>query len=286
MYWDNGRNITLEEGVKDPSLRGDDAAIMTNKALEFIDEQVKNNKPFFAFICLHNVHTPLGMIPEFKEVYPGLEHGLTYATNVSAVSKQVGVIRQKLREFGVADNTMLWFTSDNGPNLKGKKDVKYGTAQSGKFNYTSIGSTGAYRGYKRDLYEGGIRVPGLLEWPAKIKKPFATDYAAVLSDWMPTFLDAAGIPLPEGVEYDGISLLPMMSGKIKDRGQGIGFHCHGGMHAWSADQYKIVRTGKKAKWELYDLKNDPFEEKDIFEASPEIADVCSKIGRRVRCLLG
>jgi len=195
-----------------------------------------------------------------------------YYSNITAVDTQVGALRKALREFGVAENTMVWFTSDNGPNLKAKNDVMYGKAQGGKFNYTPLGSTGAYRGWKRYLYEGGILMPGVLEWPARIKKPFSTDVPAVTSDYFPTALAAAGIPLPDDRDYDGINLLPLIDGKMKER-KGIGFHCRG-MQAWVERRYKVIRlTSKKTEpkpWELYDLLADPFEEKDLAKELPDV----------------
>jgi arylsulfatase A-like enzyme len=197
-----------------------------------------------------------------------------YFSNITAVDTQVGALRSELRKLGVADNTMLWFTSDNGPNLKGKQDVKRASAQDGKFTYTPLGSTGAFRGWKRDCYEGGLRLPGILEWPAKIKQPFSTDFAAVASDYFPTALDAAEIPLPTDREYDGISLLPLIERHVTERESAIGVHCSG-MQAWTGNRYKIVRTIKSkrkasAQWELYDLLADPFEENDLAPTHPQI----------------
>ncbi|MDP6722345.1 MAG: sulfatase-like hydrolase/transferase, partial [Pirellulaceae bacterium] len=276
-YWHNGRNIPLEEAQNDPTLRGDDAAIVMNKAIEFIREKVAQEKPFLALVWFHNVHTPLGKNPELMKEYADCEpQEQIYFSNITAVDTQVGELRSELRKLGVADNTMLWFTSDNGPNLKGKKNVKYSEAQGGKFNDTPIGSAGAYRGWKRDCYEGGLREPGILEWPARVKKPFATDYPAVTSDYFPTALDAAGIPLPTDRAYDGISLLPMIEGHETKRLNAIGFHSNG-MEAWTETRYKIVRTIKakrnpSSKWELYDLLADPFEENDLASTHPEIVE--------------
>ena len=273
-YWHNGRNIPLEEGQKDPTLRGDDAAIVMNKSIAFIRRQAAAGKPFLAVIWFHNVHTPLGKNPKLMKQYADCEpQEQVYYSNITAVDTQVGVLRKELRKLGVAENTMVWFTSDNGPNLKGKKNVMYGKAQGGRFNYTPIGSSGAYRGWKRDCYEGGLRMPGILEWPAKVKKPFATDIPTVTSDYFPTALDAAGIPLPADREYDGISLMPLIEGRMDARKGAIGFHCRG-MQAWTETRYKIVRTLAKKKpssqWELYDLLADPFEEKDLAKQRPEI----------------
>ena len=151
LYWHNGHNISLAEGQKDPTLRGDDAAIVMNKTLAFIRGQVAAEKPFLAVVWFHNVHTPLGKNPQLMQQYADCEtQEQIYFSNVTAVDTQVGVLRATLRELGIADDTMVWFTSDNGPNLKGKKNVKYAAAQGGKFNYTPIGSAGAFRGWKRD----------------------------------------------------------------------------------------------------------------------------------------
>lgn len=270
LYWDNGRNITLEEGRKDPALRGDDAAIVMNKAMGFISDQVKAEKPFMAFIWFHNVHTPLGRNPELMKLYPDVtKQEKIYYSNITAIDVQVGRLREKLRELGVSENTMLWFASDNGPNLKGKKNIKYAKAQGGKFNYTPIGSTGAYRGWKRHMHEGGIRVPGILEWPAKIKTARVSDYPCVTTDYFPTVLDALGLPLPEDYEHDGISLMPLIEGKATKRDKPIGFHCNG-WDAWMEHRYKLVRHGKKDQWELYDLLSDPFEKNDLAEKMPEL----------------
>ena len=115
-------------------------------------------------------------------------------------------------------------------------------------------------------------MPGILEWPARIKKPFTTGLPAVTSDYFPTALAAAGIPLPNDRDYDGINLLPLIDGKMKER-KGIGFHCRG-MDAWIEKKYKIIRISSKKEeknpWELYDLLADPFEEKDLAKELPEV----------------
>ncbi len=197
-----------------------------------------------------------------------------YFSNITAIDKQIGRLRKTLRESNLSDNTMVWFTSDNGPNLKGKKSPKSATAQNGKFVYTALGSSGAYRGWKRDCYEGGLRVPGILEWPVRIKTPRRIDFPAVTSDYFPTALAAVGLPLPNDRAYDGMNLLPIIEQDAQYKRPPIGFHCNG-MEAWTSTPYKIVRSIKNKKkeeleWELYDLAQDPFEERNLATRKPAL----------------
>ncbi|MEO2042593.1 MAG: sulfatase-like hydrolase/transferase [Pirellulales bacterium] len=272
-YWHNGRNIPLSEAQHDASLHGDDAAIVMNKAITFIQQH--SNKPFLAFIWFHNVHTPLGKNPHLMALYSGCtDQEQIYFSNITAIDKQIGRLRKTLRESNLSDNTMVWFTSDNGPNLKGKKSPKSATAQNGKFVYTALGSSGAYRGWKRDCYEGGLRVPGILEWPVRIKTPRRIDFPAVTSDYFPTALAAVGLPLPNDRAYDGMNLLPIIEQDAQYKRPPIGFHCNG-MEAWTSTPYKIVRSIKNKKkeeleWELYDLAQDPFEERNLATRKPAL----------------
>lgn len=274
LYYDNGRNIPMEEARKDPSLRGDDAAIVMNKSIAWIRAQAGAKKPFMALVWFHNVHTPLGKNPELMALYPDCDpQEQVYFANITAIDRQVGRLRKELRNLGIAEHTMLWFASDNGPNLKERKNVTLTDRNDGKFAYTPIGSTGPYRGWKRHLHEGGVIVPGLLEWPAGIPRPFATSYPCVTSDYFPTVLDILGIPLPEDRAYDGISLRPLIeSGGRTElrREKPIGFHSNG-WDAWTGDRYKIVRQIKRGdgQWQLYDLLADPYEENNLADRMPE-----------------
>ncbi len=280
-YWHNGRNIPLTEARQEASLQGDDAAIVMNKAITFIQQQQQLDKPFLAFIWFHNVHTPLGKNPDLMASYSDCtEQEQIYFSNITAIDDQIGRLRMALRQQNLASNTMVWFTSDNGPNLKGKKNPKAATAQNGKFVYTALGSTGAYRGWKRDCYEGGLRVPGILEWPSRIKKSRHTDFPAVTSDYFPTALAAAGLPLPNDRTYDGINLLPVIEQEKNFKRPPIGFHCNG-MEAWTSTPYKIVRSIKNKKkqsldWELYNLFHDPYEEHNLATSKPDLVSRMAK----------
>lgn len=276
LYYDNGVMIPMEKALNDPSLKGDDSRIVMDRAETFIRDMAKDDKPFYIYLCFHAVHTPLVTIPEYhKKFYSDLDaKSANYFSNISAIDGQMGRLRKLLRELNIADNTMLWYSSDNGPNLKKKDNIEYGEAQDGKFNYTPIGSTGAYKGWKRYLWEGGVRVCGLVEWPAMIKQGIDHDYPVVTTDFVPTALAAVGISPNPNKPLDGENLLPYFKGEVSKRQTPIGFHSNG-WDAWMTHRYKIVKGGKpgqgtEGEWELYDMVNDPLEENNIAKQNPEI----------------
>jgi arylsulfatase A-like enzyme len=253
-YYHNGRYIPESEGIQ-----GDDSRIVMDAALRFVQGRAEDRKPFFAFVCFHAVHYPLGLIPEYEEPYADIEdiNLRRYYTNITAIDAAVGRLRETLRDNELADNTLLWFCSDNGPNLKGEEE-------------SGPGSRGPYRGHKGQLHEGGIRVPGLLEWPSGISTPRVVDDPVVTSDFFPTFVELAGAETPDR-PYDGVSLVPLLAGEESVEDRTICFATKG----WFAIQnakYKLVRQkGKESPFELYDMENDPYETSDIVDEYPAIA---------------
>jgi arylsulfatase A-like enzyme len=177
---------------------------------------------------------------------------------ITALDEQVGRLRSQLRELGIADNTMLWFCSDNGPEGKDGKKGRY------------RGSAGPFRGRKRSLLEGGVRVPGLLEWPARIKAGRVTDIPCSTSDYFPTVMDILGFKMkgqPEPV--DGVSLLPLINGKMIRRPVPIGFESKNQI-SLTHNRYKIYSSDKGKTYMLYDLLEDPGEIKDLAAEKPQI----------------
>jgi arylsulfatase A-like enzyme len=164
---------------------------------------------------------------------------------------------------------MIWFCSDNGPEGNPiPKDRSQGTA-------------GPLRGRKRSLYEGGIRVPGLLIWPEEIAAATETSVPCVTSDFLPTIADAAGIPLDPAVPRDGISLLPVIRKKTTERSQPIAFQFES-QAALLNNRFKLVHNthsqrlksdngiAEIAEWELYDLIADPAETTSVAIQHPDI----------------
>jgi len=153
----------------------------------------------------------------------------------------------------IADNTILWFCSDNG----------------GDFDKDSVGNL---KGGKASLHEGGIRVPGIIEWPSLINKPRTTAMPAFTSDIMPTVLEAVNAKVPSPVlPLDGISLMPLISGKTEKRDK-LMFFWYGEQYAVMDDAYKLYLSTKKGNESpsLYDIVNDPKETKDISAEKKEI----------------
>lgn len=238
-YWD-GVESPVTEG-----LRGDDSRILVDRALRFIEGAVEEDRPFLAVVWLHAPHLPVVAGERHRALYPDrpLREQLYFGC-ISALDEQVGRLRRRLRELGVARDTMLWFASDNGPERR------------------TPGSAGPYRGRKRSLYEGGVRVPGLLEWPARIPEARRTGVPCVTSDYLPTVLDVLDIPREEWPEpLDGVSLLPLIEEDAQRRPRPIGFR-HRNKLAWSGNRYKLVLHGG-GRAELYDLVEDPGETTDI-----------------------
>jgi arylsulfatase A-like enzyme len=210
-YYHNGK-------IETENLAGDDSRVVMDRAIPFIRQAVAGKTPFLAVIWFHAPHEPVVAGPEFRKMYPGQPDGAQhYYGCITALDVQVGRLRQELRALGIADQTMLWFTSDNGPEGD--------TGDEG----TKRGSAGPFRGRKRSLWEGGVHVPGLLEWPTRITPGRTTSVACSTLDYFPTILDLLGFKMrgqPEPI--DGISLVPLLEGRMTERPVPIPFETLGG----------------------------------------------------------
>jgi len=254
-YWDEkGKRVTQ-------NLRGDNSRVIMDRAIPFIRAAAKNKKPFFTIVWFHTPHLPVVAGLQYTRMYASHEkYAQHYYGCITAMDEQVGRLRMELRALGVANNTLVTFCSDNGPE---------GQANS------APGTAGHLSGRKRSLLEGGIRVPGLIEWPGKVR-PGNTDIPAVTSDYLPTILDIIGAEPLEKRPVDGISLLPLIQGKMKERGKPIGFQSAGQV-ALIGDRYKIYGKGSRKNQpdkvialKLFDLVNDPAEKNDLAKKHPEV----------------
>lgn len=248
------------------------------EALQFI-RNTKSN-PFFLYYATTIPHAELEAPAAFlaknagkylpEKAYAGVDSGSQYrkgpygsqaqpraafAGMVTLLDEQVGEIVKLLHDLGIDRQTMIIFTSDNGPHLEGGADPDY-------FN-----SNGPFRGYKRDLYEGGIRVPMIAYWPGTIKAGGTTGHVSAFWDVLPTLLEVAGATVPAGI--DGISFLPVLLGKKQPKHKDLywEFHEAGGKTALRAGPWKILQNGLNApvpgRAELYRLDRDPGEHHNL-----------------------
>ncbi|HSF55035.1 MAG TPA: sulfatase-like hydrolase/transferase, partial [Algoriphagus sp.] len=186
----------------------------------------------------------------------------THAAMVGRIDRFVGEVIEKLEELELAENTIVIFTSDNGAHQEGGADPDF------------FDSNGPFRGYKRDLYEGGIHVPLIVKWPGKIKPASESAHVSAFWDWLPTFADLIGQPQPE--EIDGVSLLPTLLGEAKQKKHDHlywEFHELGGRQAALKDGWKLVKyqvkDAEKTTVELFNIGVDPGETQDLVSENPE-----------------
>lgn len=259
-------------------------AIM-EKGLNFI--RTHKDTPFFAYFAITPPHADLDY-PDLSQ-YEGafketpfvndkgkgfktqLKPRAAYASMVSEVDRNVGQIVALIEELGLKENTLVIFSSDNGVHNVGGHDPEY-------FN-----SNGPYRGYKRDLYEGGIHVPFVAYWPSVITKPRVTKHMATFWDFLPTVCDLIGAQTPEGI--DGISFLPVLeereSMQRKHDYLYYEFYEQGGKQTIIKDGWKLIRlhmdTPDKLVEELYFIKEDIGEASDLMRSHPEKAEELRKL---------
>jgi len=278
---------------------GESSMVTVDAALEFIRARAKSPKPFLAVVWFGSPHAPHRAADRDRAVYADQpKRQRDWLGEITGMDRAFGKLRQTLRTLGIHENTILWYTSDNG-GLKNS-------------------STGG-RGRKGQIYEGGLRVPALFEWPARYPDHRTTDVPCVTSDIYPTLLDLLDITMPDQPPLDGISLAPLLEGKMQERPKPIGFwdHRSGGHrtpsamlmaqllqaqkagkdinpHTFGADAGKITRQYPldaypgHAAWldwpwklhriedkkgtvrlELYHLADDPGEKKNLANAHPD-----------------
>ncbi len=295
--WHNQEKVILE-GNKGKNQNDYAADLIHDEAMKFIDSN--KDSTFFMFYASPIPHAEL-LLPEkyikpFKgkflpeKSYNGVDAGENYrqgpygsqenshaafAAMVTLLDKQVGEISQKIQELGIADNTIIVFTSDNGPHQEGGADPDY-------FN-----SNGIYKGYKRDLYEGGIHVPMIVKWPNQIEAGSSTDHISAFWDVMPTFSDVAGEDLNK--EIDGISFLPTLTGEGEQKKHDYlywEFHEKGGRIAvrkgkWKAVKYNVTKK-PNAEPELYDLSKDPGETHNLASEFPAVVKELTQTMKEAR----
>lgn len=247
--------------------------VMKEEALTFLREHA--DEPFFLYYASPIPHASLQVPPEWLEPFPRewdeapylgtkgyLPHPrprAAYAAMVAHLDAEVGAVLDTLEELGVADDTLVVFTSDNGPTFNGGTDS------------TFFASAAGMRGLKCSVHEGGIKVPTVASWPGRITAGSSSSFASAFEDWLPTLLDVAGAQ-PRGAT-DGVSLVPTLTGRGQQVPHDHLYWEYAGQQAVRQGRWKAVRT-RLRKGDLttllFDLESDPNEKRNVAKDEPEV----------------
>lgn len=287
--WENDSRVEYPENA-DRGRQTYSQDIIHRKALEFIDRNA--DRPFFAYLAYTLPHAELCLphdevydyyVDKFKDEpadakawtyngdYGDSEHPMaSFAAMVTRLDSYVGDVMALLEEKGIADNTLIIFTSDNGPHREGGANPDF------------FDSYGPLRGCKRDMYEGGIRVPFIACWPTQIAAGSRSDQTAAFWDMMPTFAELLGLrELP--VRSDGVSILPTLTASGTQQQHPYlywEFHEMGGRQAVRMGDWKGIRLNvgnERTSFELYDLAADIHEDRNVADQNPEVAEQIKQI---------
>jgi arylsulfatase A-like enzyme len=244
---------------------------LTDEAVKFIE--ANKGRPFFVYLSHHAVHTPIQakkkLVEKYKKKKPDdLHNDPTYAAMIESVDDSVGRVAEKLGELGLTDDTVVFFFSDNG----------------GHANMTSMAPL---RGSKGTLYEGGIRVPAVVRWPGTAKPGGVCDVPVIGIDFYPTMLEMAGVAEPSGHILDGRSIVPLLKGAQTFKRKAIFWHFPAYLEAYNDEQWpwrttpagavrqgdwKLIEFFEDGKLELYNVKDDIAEKKDLAGTMPDKAE--------------
>ncbi|MDP4624071.1 MAG: sulfatase-like hydrolase/transferase [Akkermansiaceae bacterium] len=249
-------------------------------AENFIHEN--KDQPFFVNLWLHEVHTAHYPQERYMEKFKELtDKQQVYASVIAEGDEAVGRIIKLLGELELDDNTLVVFSTDNGPEKEDDQKVHDDEDPDGLGKYYSVGETGGLKGEKRSLFSGGIRVPFIVRWP-NVAPAGMVDKTSVITavDLLPTFLEAAGVELPEDYQPDGESILSAWKGKGFERTKPIFWEWRGGDNgdqtwpnlAIHDGKWKLLINEEQGKTELYDLENDWAEKKDLASDFPEVVE--------------
>ncbi len=264
-------------GVETPIPENQDARhgrymddLYTEAALRFMEEN--RARPFLFYLSFQSVHAPID--GKISPTYAGRDWPVvekTFASMLERIDENVGRVLATLQRLGLADHTVVCFTSDNGPHREGGHNPLF------------FHSSGPLRGGKRDLYEGGVRVPLIVRWPGVVRPGTVSDHVSAFWDMLPTFAEIGGGTVPPGL--DGISFAAALRGQPQTQHAYLYWEVidQGGKQAVRLGHWKGVRLNvsqdEAAPYELYDLAIDQAETNDVAAAHPEVVRRIAAIAR-------
>ncbi len=280
----------VRNGVEMGPLDGYACQLLSDEAVRWLTEGRDAHRPFLMVIGYHEPHEAIASPPEFTASYPATQNRneAEYFANVTNLDLAVGRVMTALEDLGLDEDTLVLFTSDNGPEMINR----HPQAQR------SYGSAGTLRGHKLQLWEGGIRVPFIVRWPGHVAPSVDSEIPVSGIDLLPTLAELAAVSLPPTLALDGVSLSPVLSDQEIDRSTPLFWHDYkawGGprvvlregrfkLAAWwdgpeilrtdsstmRPGDLELIRTAELVRFELYDLEEDPGEKHDVSIEHPGI----------------
>jgi arylsulfatase A-like enzyme len=275
-YYDLGAKLRVGDTKDTVPLEGDTSVATMALALEYIRQQAAAKTPFFAYVCFGSPHSPHKAAEEFKAPYQDQAGKADFWGEIAGIDAAVGNLRAELRRLGIADNTLVWFTSDNGGITPQSMDP----AGLGKGRI-------------------GARTAAVMEWPGRIRQPVRTSVVTAHQDIYPTILDIVGVTMAGQPVLDGVSLVPLWEGKMRARPKALGFLLWNGkgnfaeidfvkdpQAVWIDGPYKLIVTppgagrgkakgaaaeeGPPSPVRLFDIYADPAEKTDLAAKMPDV----------------
>ncbi len=254
----------------------------TEKAITYLESRAENQEPFFLYLPLAAPHTP--WVP--TEAHDGSSGAGTYGDFVNMVDAAVGEILESIDRLQLSENTIVVFTSDNGPF--------WGPEWIERFGHRAAG---ALRGMKADIWEGGHRVPFIVRWPGQISAGSSSDRTTTLTNWFATSADILGVPLDDGAGQDSISILPELLGEVHPEDDPVVHHSFEGVFAVRQGPWKLVEDRGSGGFsepvhyepqpgepegQLYNLDEDPSEERNVYLDRPDLVRALSQTLATIR----
>ncbi|HEC42969.1 MAG TPA: arylsulfatase [Bacteroides sp.] len=258
--------------------------IVTNDAINWLENSWDGESPFFQFVSFHEVHEPIASPPDLLVEYSDAGKKMVYYANVANLDRAIGNYLSAIEEMGLKENTIVIFTSDNGPAPWSK----------GYFE-RSYGETGGLKGRKRYLWEGGIRVPCLIRWPATIPAGQINDVPVSNVDFLPTLAGICGIDIPVDLHIDGSDISSLLTGKEFDRELPLNWHFYGPFDgpnsvlrsgdwiitaSWNGGMYSRgrftrswiseIKSAELTDFKLYNIREEISQETDLKNEYPEV----------------
>lgn len=297
-------NNFVRNGESVGALEGYSCQIVTNEAIRWVETQTRShpNQPFFLYIAYHEPHEPVASPEELVDTYRSVasnEKQATYFANVENVDRAVGSFQDALKRLGLDDNTLVIFSSDNGPetlNRYTKADHSFGSAEP-------------LRGMKLWTTDAGFRVAGIFRWPSKILEGQTLNQPISALDFLPTFCALASQPIPKGLELDGIDIQTIFQGEPIERPKPLVWAFYNAINeervAMRDGKWKVlakldlpkfqnvhdgnigaIRSATLSEFELYDLSQDISESTNVASRYPEqLATLTRKLKQSYRELL-